>query len=75
MTDNVEQCAVKFKKLLEVLNSEGSFSDDTFLEKIITYLKLPGEWCDFSDFIAARRHPNEISQYYLTLSLHLGRIQ
>lgn len=43
MADNIEQCADKFKKLLGVTDSDSSFTDDTFLEKITTYLKSPGE--------------------------------
>lgn len=47
MTDTVEHCFVKFKNLLDATNTESSFTDDTFLEKITTYLKLPGE-CELS---------------------------
>lgn len=39
MTDMVEECRIKFKEVLNSINSESKVTDDTFLEKITKYLK------------------------------------
>lgn len=48
MTDNVEECRGKFRAVLATITPQKVVSDDTFLEKIQTYLKSDGNiWCFF----------------------------
>lgn len=42
MTDNVGECREKFHKVLECLKAQSKLQDDTFLEKIQTYLATEG---------------------------------
>lgn len=43
MTDNVEECREKFRKILDIIRPQKVVSDDTFLEKIQSYLTNDGK--------------------------------
>jgi hypothetical protein len=42
MSDNVKECEEKFFRLLQLTNPQTIFHDDTFQEKIISYLQSEG---------------------------------
>lgn len=42
MTDNVKECREKFVKVLTTITPQSTVSDDTFLEKIQSYLTFIG---------------------------------
>lgn len=43
MTDNVKECQEKFRKVLSTIVPSSGVSDDTFLEKIQSYLTFSGK--------------------------------
>lgn len=43
MTDNANECREKFKRVLETITPQRVVSDDTFLEKIQSYLTFSGK--------------------------------
>lgn len=43
MTDNINECREKFRKLLSIVTPQQIVSDDTFLEKIQSYLTFSGK--------------------------------
>lgn len=47
MSDNVKECEEKFFRLLQLTKPNSTFHDDTFQEKIFTYLKSEGDWMIF----------------------------
>jgi hypothetical protein len=47
MTDNVEECREKFQGVLAAITPQKVVSDDTFLEKIQSYLRRDGEFLVF----------------------------
>lgn len=59
MTDNVEECRGKFREVLDTITPSRNVSDDTFLEKIQSYLKLDGKY--FVCYLQNRRFHNVAS--------------
>lgn len=51
MTENVKECREKFHKVLMGMTPRQNVSDDTFLEKIHTYLESNGKFCCFFAFV------------------------
>lgn len=43
MSDNVKLCKEKFIEILKLLKPQTTVQDDTFIEKIQSYLKSDGE--------------------------------
>lgn len=43
MTDNVKECHEKFVQVLSLMTPQRTVSDDTFLEKIQSYLTFEGK--------------------------------
>jgi hypothetical protein len=50
MTDTVEECREKFGKVLATISPQKVVSDDTFLEKIQSYLLSDGMFVLLSDY-------------------------
>lgn len=60
MTDNVKECQEKFRQVLKAIEPQSIVSDDTFLEKIQTYLTYSG-MCFLSVF-SSEFHNNHVLQ-------------
>lgn len=44
MTDNVKECCEKFKKVLSTITPQRVVQDDTYLEKLQSYLTFNGNF-------------------------------